>query len=75
MPRSKPGCPTGRSVPALAYLRVSGRGQVDGDGFPRQLDAIARYARAHGVELAGEYPATRASAAHVTWTTATGSVS
>ena len=22
---------------AFAYLRVSGRGQIDGDGFPRQL--------------------------------------
>jgi hypothetical protein len=32
---------------AFAYLRVSGKGQVDGDGFPRQknvvnLDAIER---------------------------------
>ena len=42
-------------MPALAYLRVSGRGQVDGDGFPRQGGAIARYARVHGVEPAGEY--------------------
>src|SRR5664280_245430 len=25
---------------AFAYLRVSGKGQVDGDGFPRQLAAI-----------------------------------
>ena len=24
---------------AFAYLRVSGKGQVDGDGFDRQLDA------------------------------------
>lgn len=43
------------SVPALAYLRVSGRGQVDGDGFPRQREAVARYARAHGVEIVGEH--------------------
>lgn len=29
---------------AFAYLRVSGKGQVDGDGFPRQLKAIQEYA-------------------------------
>lgn len=40
---------------ALAYLRVSGRGQVDGDGFPRQRETIARYVRMHGLELVGEY--------------------
>ena len=40
---------------ALSYLRVSGRGQINGDGFPRQREAIARYAKAHGVELVGEY--------------------
>jgi len=42
-------------TPALAYLRVSGKGQVNGDGFPRQRDTIERYARAAGFELAGEY--------------------
>lgn len=52
---SKAGRPTGRSEPALAYLRVSGRGQVDGDGFPRQRDAIARYSRAHGAKIVSEY--------------------
>lgn len=51
----KPGRRTTRSEPALAYLRVSGRGQVDGDGFPRQRDAVARYARLQGVEVVGEY--------------------
>jgi DNA invertase Pin-like site-specific DNA recombinase len=29
---------------AFAYLRVSGKGQVAGDGFPRQLSAIQVYA-------------------------------
>ena len=29
---------------AFAYLRVSGKGQVEGDGFTRQADSIARYA-------------------------------
>jgi len=32
---------------ALAYLRVSGLGQVKGDGFPRQAAAIAKYAKRH----------------------------
>jgi DNA invertase Pin-like site-specific DNA recombinase len=40
---------------AVSYLRVSGKGQIDGDGFPRQRDAIARYAKSHGVELVAEY--------------------
>jgi len=37
---------------AFAYLRVSGRGQVEGDGFPRQKAAIKAYADAHGVRIA-----------------------
>jgi DNA invertase Pin-like site-specific DNA recombinase len=36
---------------AFAYLRVSGRGQIDGDGFPRQLAAIKAYAAAHGIRI------------------------
>ena len=36
---------------AFAYLRVSGRGQVDGDGFPRQLNAIDKYAAANGLKV------------------------
>jgi DNA invertase Pin-like site-specific DNA recombinase len=36
---------------AFAYLRVSGRGQIDGDGFPRQREAIKRYANAHGIRI------------------------
>jgi DNA invertase Pin-like site-specific DNA recombinase len=38
-------------VEAFGYLRVSGRGQLDGDGFPRQKDAIQRYADAHGMTI------------------------
>jgi DNA invertase Pin-like site-specific DNA recombinase len=38
---------------AFGYLRVSGRGQVDGEGFPRQERAIREYARRHKIELAG----------------------
>jgi DNA invertase Pin-like site-specific DNA recombinase len=37
---------------AFAYLRVSGKGQVKGDGFPRQLEAIKGYAKAHGITVA-----------------------
>jgi DNA invertase Pin-like site-specific DNA recombinase len=40
---------------AVSYLRVSGKGQVDGDGFPRQRDVIARYAKAAGFELVDEF--------------------
>ncbi len=36
---------------AFAYLRVSGKGQVEGDGFTRQLGEIREYARAHGIRL------------------------
>jgi len=36
---------------AFAYLRVSGKGQVEGDGFTRQLKAIRDYAKAHNIRL------------------------
>ena len=36
---------------AFAYLRVSGKGQVEGDGFPRQLVAIQKYAAANGIKI------------------------
>lgn len=36
---------------AFAYLRVSGKGQVDGDGFPRQLAAIKAHAQQHGIRI------------------------
>src|SRR5215471_12899116 len=38
-------------VKAFSYLRVSGKGQVKGDGFPRQLHAIKTYAAAHGIKI------------------------
>jgi len=38
-------------VKAFAYLRVSGKGQIDGDGFPRQLQAINTYAAAHDITV------------------------
>lgn len=36
---------------AFAYLRVSGKGQVKGDGFPRQLQAIKTYSAEHGIRV------------------------
>lgn len=36
---------------AFAYLRVSGRGQVDGDGFSRQQLACEQYAASNGIEV------------------------
>jgi DNA invertase Pin-like site-specific DNA recombinase len=39
-------------VKAFAYLRVSGKGQVDGDGFTRQLTAIRKYAAEHQIKIA-----------------------
>jgi predicted site-specific integrase-resolvase len=36
---------------AFAYLRVSGKGQVDGDGFPRQVAAIRQYAAINGYRI------------------------
>jgi DNA invertase Pin-like site-specific DNA recombinase len=42
-------------VKAFGYLRVSGKGQVDGDGFPRQLAAIKGYAAAHDMKIVKVY--------------------
>jgi DNA invertase Pin-like site-specific DNA recombinase len=36
---------------AFAYLRVSGKGQIEGDGFTRQLEAIKSYAQAHDIRM------------------------
>jgi DNA invertase Pin-like site-specific DNA recombinase len=38
-------------IKAFAYLRVSGKSQVDGDGFPRQLEAIMLYAKANDIRI------------------------
>ncbi len=35
----------------FAYARVSGHAQIDGDGFPRQREAIHRYAAEHGMRV------------------------
>jgi len=36
---------------AFGYLRVSGKGQVKGDGFPRQLQAIKAYSSIHDIKI------------------------
>jgi DNA invertase Pin-like site-specific DNA recombinase len=36
---------------AFGYLRVSGKGQVKGDGFPRQHQAIKAYASANNIRI------------------------
>lgn len=45
----------GAKTGAFSYLRVSGRGQIDGDGFPRQREAIARFARGNGYVVVEEF--------------------
>jgi DNA invertase Pin-like site-specific DNA recombinase len=40
---------------AFAYLRVSGLGQVDRDGFIRQRETIDRYVEAHDIEIVDEF--------------------
>lgn len=40
---------------AFAYLRVSGKGQVEGDGLSRQLLACQAYATVHGYEIVGVF--------------------
>ena len=40
---------------AFAYLRVSGKGQVKGDGFPRQLQAIKKYSAEHDIKIVQVY--------------------
>ena len=39
----------------LAHLRVSGKGQVEGDGFTRQLKAVREYAAAHDMKIVNVY--------------------
>jgi DNA invertase Pin-like site-specific DNA recombinase len=40
---------------AVSYLRVSGKGQIAGDGLPRQRAAIAAFAAAKGIEVVEEF--------------------
>jgi DNA invertase Pin-like site-specific DNA recombinase len=40
---------------AFSYLRVSGKSQIEGDGFPRQRAAIDRQAKLMGATISTEY--------------------
>jgi len=40
---------------AVAYIRVSGKGQLAGDGFARQLDSVSRFAKDRRVEVIAVY--------------------
>lgn len=42
-------------VKAFGYLRTSGKGQVGNDGFPRQREAIIRYAKGNGIQIVQEF--------------------
>ncbi len=53
-------------IPAYAYLRVSGKAQVQGDGFPRQREAITAFAAAAGIEITQEFEE-RAIAGKTEW--------
>ncbi len=39
-------------IKAFGYIRVSGKGQIKGDGLTRQETAIADYAQKHGIDIA-----------------------
>ena len=40
---------------AFSYLRVSSKGQVEGDGYPRQRETIARYAQQNSINITTEF--------------------
>lgn len=40
---------------AYGYVRVSGKGQIEGDGFRRQEDEITSYAKGNGIEIVSLY--------------------
>ena len=40
---------------AFGYLRVSGKGQVKGDGFTRQENTIREYAKSKSIEIVKVY--------------------
>jgi DNA invertase Pin-like site-specific DNA recombinase len=44
-----------RGEKAVSYLRVSGKGQVRGDGLPRQRDMVQRFARSKGLQVVQEF--------------------
>jgi DNA invertase Pin-like site-specific DNA recombinase len=42
-------------VDCVSYLRVSSKGQIDGDGFDRQRETISQYAKANKLNILDEY--------------------
>lgn len=46
-----------KKTPAVSYLRVSGKAQAgaDRDGFPRQREAVAKFAQRNGYEIVDEF--------------------
>jgi DNA invertase Pin-like site-specific DNA recombinase len=42
-------------IKAFSYLRVSGKGQIDGDGFPRQREKVTRYAKKNHHDIVQEF--------------------
>lgn len=39
----------------FSYLRVSSQGQIDGDGFERQKEAVGKFCQAHGLIHSGTF--------------------
>lgn len=39
------------AIPVVSYVRVSGKGQLKKDGFPRQREKMAKYAQYKGFEI------------------------
>jgi DNA invertase Pin-like site-specific DNA recombinase len=44
-----------KKTPVFAYVRVSSNGQTNGDGFPRQIEAIQKYATQNDLEIVKVY--------------------
>jgi len=42
-------------IESVSYLRVSGRGQIDGDGFPRQRERIGKFSKSNKFQIAQEF--------------------
>lgn len=40
---------------AFTYLRVSGKGQISGDGFPRQRETVQKFAKRNQIEIVREF--------------------
>ena len=51
-PTARASRPRKQSTPAVAYMRCSGIGQVDGDTWDRQEASVRKYAAANGLAVA-----------------------